>query len=160
MSHHLLVWSFHPKPFYGQPLDRVWRRAGHKRLWGWKLQIIEWLISKLWTFSLWPRWMWYFVWPSRKLSKWLATIDKLHISDRSNFDHTDQNVTYRFWIIVANQWRLNFGLNSCQKSSWPMATYPDICQSGVICYMELRFSWSGPSHLSNVAKCIIELLKK
>ena len=40
-----------------------------------------------------------------------------------------------------------------------MATYPDICQSGVICYMELQFSWSGPSHLSNVAKCIIELLK-
>ena len=41
MSPHLIVWRFHPLPFCGQPLDRVWRRAGHKRVWRLKLQSIK-----------------------------------------------------------------------------------------------------------------------
>ena len=36
-------------PFYGQPLNRVWRRAGHKRVWGLRIQTIEWgLVLKPW----------------------------------------------------------------------------------------------------------------
>ena len=44
--------------FYGQPLDRVWRRAGHKRVWGLRIQTIKWgLVLKPWmrAFSQQPR---------------------------------------------------------------------------------------------------------
>ena len=42
------VWADTLDPFYGQPLDQIWRVAGHKREWKCQPRHIKWrLISKL-----------------------------------------------------------------------------------------------------------------